>query len=138
MKHKFNTRAKLNFNIDAEYIPAINALSEKLGFEISDGGTRVSAECGDRIGVCLKDGEATLYFNKKHQLFRELGLLCEALKVGKTSLDITEDGHFETVSAMIDASRCAVPTVETAKELIEAGAERLGTSSGAVILEGNK
>lgn len=119
MKHKFNTRAKLNFNIDAEYIPAIKALSEKLGFEISDGGTRVSAECGDRIGVCLKDGEATLYFRKKHQLFRELGLLCEALKAGKACLDITEDGHFETVSAMIDASRCAVPTVETAKELIE-------------------
>ena len=31
-----------------------------------------------------------------------------------------------------------IKTFETAKELIEAGAERLGTSSGAVILEGNK
>lgn len=31
-----------------------------------------------------------------------------------------------------------IKTFETAKALIEAGAERLGTSSGAVILEGNK
>ena len=52
----------------------------------------------------------------------------EDIKIMKANVD---------AHVMVKAST-GIKTFETAKELIEAGAVRLGTSSGAVILEGNK
>ena len=110
---------KMNFKLDRVFIKGVTRLADKLGYEISDDGITVTAIQSERIGVSLKDNLAILYYQKKHHLFRELGILCQKIREGATELDITEDTHFETVSAMIDASRCAVPTVKTAKELIE-------------------
>lgn len=109
---------KLQFNLCNCFDEGIDRLSDLLGFERGDG-IKVSAEEGERVGVSLFNGEAIIYYRKKHQFFRELGLLCQNLRIGITALDITEDTHFETVSAMIDASRCAVPTVRSVKTLIE-------------------
>ena len=116
---------KLNFSVKSDLSFGIEHLKDKLGYEISEDGIRITAEEGSRLGVSFSDGEATVYYQKKHQFFRELCLLVGRLKESDLPFDITEDTHFETVSAMIDASRCAVPTVKTAKELIIAKAKQI-------------
>ncbi|MBQ8583090.1 MAG: beta-N-acetylhexosaminidase [Clostridia bacterium] len=108
---------KLNFNVCPCLDEGIDRLSGILGFERGEG-MAVTAVEGDRTGVCLKEGKATVYYRKKHEFFRELGILVERARTS-SEFDITEDGFFETVSTMIDASRCAVPTVKTAKRLLD-------------------
>lgn len=110
---------KFNFNVNEIFSDGINNLSANLGYEQSSDGITVTAHEGSRIGVSLSEKKATVYYRKKHQFFRELSILSAKVQAGAESLDITEDGHFTEVAAMIDASRCAVPTVKSAKELIE-------------------
>ena len=110
---------KLFFKVHPDLDTGIKILSEILGYKICEDGISVTAQVGDRIGVTLSDGKATIYYNQKHQFFRELCILVDHLRRGEELLDVTEDTHFTTVSAMIDASRCAVPTVDTAKRMIE-------------------
>ena len=108
---------KLNFNVDKSFDLGIDRLAGTLGFERGEG-ISVSAVKGDRIGVSLKDGKAVIYYRDKVQFFRGLGVLIENAKKS-AELDITEDGFFETLSAMIDSSRCGVPTVKTVKGIID-------------------
>lgn len=108
---------KLNFNVDKSFDLGIDRLAGVLGFERGEG-IEVSAVRGDRIGVSLKDGKAVVYYRDKVQFFRGLGVLIENAKKS-AEFDITEDGFFETLSAMIDSSRCGVPTVKTVKSLID-------------------
>ena len=108
---------KLQFNVCSCFDEGINRLADTLGYERGDGIT-VTAVNGDRIGVSLKDGVATIYYREKHHFFRELGLLVEHAK-SASEFDITEDGFFENVSTMIDASRCAVPTVKATKRVLD-------------------
>ena len=108
---------KLNFNVDRSFDLGIERLSGTLGFERGEG-ISVSAVKGEKIGVSLKDGKAVIYYRDKVQFFRGLGVLIENAKKSD-KFDITEDGFFETLSAMIDSSRCGVPTVKTVKGLID-------------------
>lgn len=108
---------KLHFNVDKSFEVGIERLAPILGFEYGDGIT-VTAKEGERIGVSLADGKAVIYYRDRVQFFRGLGILVENAK-DCPKFEIVEDGFFKTVSTMIDASRCAVPTVKTAKRLLD-------------------
>ncbi len=106
-----------HFQVDEQLKTGIDRLRPLLGFEYGKEIT-VRAVEGDRIGVTLKDGEAVIYYKKKFHFFRELGLLVQHSKE-KTAFDLIEDGWFECLSAMLDTSRNAVPTVETVLRMLD-------------------
>ena len=106
-----------NFSVPSDLLVGINRLSPVLGFELGDGIT-VFCEYGDKNGVVLKDGKATIFCTKKNLFFRELGVLVENIKKND-EFEIFEDSYFKTVGTMVDASRCAVPTVDSMKRLFD-------------------
>lgn len=108
----------LSFSVPAELTVGIDRLSPVLGFTVGEGGIAVTAVLGDRLGVSLKDGKATIYYTKKNQFFRELGVLAEQARK-QSEFDLSEDAFFEGISAMIDTSRCGVPTVSSICEMID-------------------
>ena len=108
---------KLNFKIDAELMLGVKRILPLISAEIGEGIT-VEAVKGDKIGVTLKNGNATVYYRDKAQFFRGVGLLVENAKKS-SEFEIFEDGFFKNISAMIDASRCSVPTVKTAKRVLD-------------------
>lgn len=105
------------FTVDKDLLCGIERLKSLLGFEIGDG-IEVFAEKADKNGVTLKDGKAVIYYTRKSVFFRELGLLTENAKK-QNSFEIFEDVFFTELSTMIDASRCAVPTVKSMFRLID-------------------
>ena len=109
---------KLNLNVSKSLYAGAVRLAPILGIEICDNGISVKAVCGRRIGVTMKNGEAIVYYRDRVQFFRGLGLLVENAKKS-AAFDISEDGFFTNISAMIDASRCSVPTVKTAKRVLD-------------------
>ena len=109
-KHVFS------FRVDSELEKGIQRLCPVLNFEIGDG-ILVTAQKGDRLGVTLKDRQAVIYYTKKHLFFRELGILVE--HASKTNFELFEDTFFDTLSTMIDASRCAVQTVTAVKQALD-------------------
>ena len=109
---------KFNFKVDPTFSVGIERLAGVLGYECAGDGITVEAVKGDRIGVSIKKSKATIYYKEKYHFFRELGVLKEKLESGDTK-DVTEDGYFKTVAAMIDASRCSVPTVDSVKRVID-------------------
>ncbi len=110
-------KIKLNFQVDPFFTKGIERLQNILPFEQGDG-IAVTAIKGDRAGVSLKDGKATIYYHKNHYFFRALGLLTEHAQT-KNAFDISEDTFFEELSIMIDTSRCAVPTVDGVNKMID-------------------
>ena len=109
---------KLNLNSCSSFAAAAARLVPLVGAEISDAGIPVEAVQGERIGVSLKGGKATIYYRERVHFFRGLGLLVENAK-RSDRFDITEDGYFTGLSAMIDASRCGVPRVSSVKRIID-------------------
>ena len=109
---------KLNFKVAEEFRAGIERLSGILGYELAQGGVTVKAEKGEKIGVACQNGEATVYYREKAQFYRGIGLLLENLK-NASQFEVFEDGFFEGVSTMIDASRASVPTVASAKRLLD-------------------
>ena len=109
---------KLNFNVSDELLLAARRLFDIIGVTEATDGITVTAKEGERIGVSLKDGVAILYYRKKVHFFRGLALLVENAKKSD-EFDITEDGYFTGLSAMIDASRCGVPRVSSVKRIID-------------------
>ena len=105
------------FNTDSEFLCGIERLKPLLGFETGDG-IEVSAEKSETNGVTLKNGKAVIYYTRKSIFFRELGILVENAG-NKAEFEIFEDSFFTELSTMIDASRCAVPTVKTMFRLID-------------------
>ena len=108
---------KLNFKVDKTFDEGIKRLRELLGYECGDGIT-VYAERGEKIGVKLSDGVATIYYRDKVQFFRGIGVLIENAK-NSSQFEIFEEGHFTTLSAMVDASRCSVPKVESVFRVLD-------------------
>ena len=108
---------KFNFEVSDEFEEGIRRLSGVLGYEIGDGIT-VKAERADRSGVILKNGVATIFYERKHLVWRQLSVLCEMS--GKTSeFEIYDDGHFKTLGVMVCVSRGMVPRVETLKKYLD-------------------
>jgi len=108
----------LNFKCDSDLAKAILRLKDIYGFEISNEGLPVYAVCGEKVGAAFKDGVATIYYNRKHQFFRELGVLLQNMKSEK-EFEIYEDNHFKTMGVMIDTSRCGVPKVSSINKMID-------------------
>ncbi len=108
---------KFELIVPEEFFTGISRLLPLLGAEEGKG-IRVTAKESDRTGVTLADGEAVIYYAKKHLFFRELSVLVTEAKE-KTTFEWWEDGQFELLSTMIDSSRCAVPTVKTVKALLD-------------------
>jgi len=112
-----NTILKFKFNVDKELLSASTRLCDILGFEMGRG-IEVTAEKSGKTGVVLKKGKAHITYAKKHLFFRELGILVEHAKEND-EFEYWEEEYFECVSAMIDASRGAVPSVSGMKTLID-------------------
>ena len=93
---------KLNFKINQDFEVGISRLAPILGYEISEKGISVSAIEGDKIGVTLKEGAATIYHKNKVQFFRGIGVLLENMKKA-SEFEVFFDTHFDTLSGMIDA-----------------------------------
>ena len=108
---------KLEFNVDPELLLGAKRILPLLGAEMGCGIT-VTAVKGDRIGVSLRNSAATIYYRDKVQFYRGIGVLLENAKKS-SDFEITEDGYFKNISAMIDSSRCGVPTVKTVKRIID-------------------
>lgn len=101
---------QLHFDVDAGLHEGARRLQSLLGFTEGAEGITVTAVPGDRAGVTLKDGHATIHYPKKNYFFRGLGLLCQHARQ-KEAFAVWEDTFFEEVSLMLDVSRMAVPTV---------------------------
>lgn len=112
-----NKTLNLNFNVDKDLLVGVERLKKVIGYELGEGIT-VKAEMGDKLGVSLKNGNAVIYYTKKHLFFRELGVLVENAR-RSDEFDITEDGFFDVVSTMIDTSRNGVPTVATINKMMD-------------------
>ena len=107
----------LKFKVNSEFEAGINNLSKILDYNTTKDIT-VTAEKGDRIGVSLDGSSAVIYYRDKVQFFRGIGVLLENIKVSD-KFEIFDDGFFETITTMIDTSRCAVPTVKTLKTIVD-------------------
>ena len=101
-----------------ELYEGLERLKDKLNFSLSDCGVSVEAVKGGENRVCFKNNRAKITYTKKNLFFRLLGVLLENLSK-KVELDIVQDSFFQGVSAMIDTSRCGVPTVESICEMID-------------------
>ena len=107
----------LSFDIDAALLEGVKRLKDILGFSMGNG-IVVSAIEGNQTGVTLHDGQAVIYYTRKHLFFRELGVLVE--KASQCNdFEHFEDDFFENISVMLDASRCAVPTVATVNRMMD-------------------
>ena len=107
---------KLHFLVDESFRPGIARLLPLLGVEEGEG-IEVRAVEGERVGVTLEAGEAVIYYRRRHEFFRELGLLAERME--EVSFSLFEDSFFEDLSVMVDTSRCGVPTVASLCELLD-------------------
>jgi len=102
---------KLNFIVSEIFLEGAKRLEDVLGYEISDSGIKVFAVEGDRAGVALKNGEATIYYKSKVQFFRGIGVLIENVKKS-AEFELFFDTYFDMVSTMLDTSRCAVASIK--------------------------
>ena len=104
---------KIFFSVPEELSVGIERLAPVLGYEIvsENADLFVEAEPAAHTGLELKNGRAVISYARRHLFFRELGLAVEHAR--EVSFSLVEDNAFVTVGTMIDASRCAVPTVET-------------------------
>jgi len=112
-----NNTLKFSFNVDSDLMVGIERLKNVLGYEIGEG-ISVTAVKGERLGVSFKNGEAVIYYPKKHLFFRELGVLVEHARISD-ECEITEDGFFDVVSTMIDVSRNGVLKVKAVNKMID-------------------
>ena len=108
---------KLNFKVEKELIAPAERLSGILGFEIGEE-IEVTAVKGERVGVSLKNGKATIYYKEKNHFFREIGILVENAKKSD-SFDISEDSFFTMTGVMMDTSNYHIITVAGMKKFLD-------------------
>ena len=110
---------KFKFDVPTDFSEGINRLSSLLKFDLGEGGITVRAEkTTDRLGVCLKDKNAIIYYTQKCTFFREVGVLAETAKK-ESSFETSEELCFDAPGFMLDASRGAVATVKTVKRVLD-------------------
>ena len=107
---------KLQINANKDLQKGTERLAKLLGVELGSG-IKINAVCGDRIGASLKDGEGVIYYKEKCHFFRELGVFVQNARKSD-SFDITEDGFFNTVGLMFNATHTS-PTVSAMCEYID-------------------
>lgn len=96
----------------------INILTCDLDIELAEDGIPVEIESGTgNIEVRMNKGSGYIGFDKKIHFFRAVGLFVEALRKND-SFKIIEEPQFESNGIMIDASRNAVPKVDSVKQIL--------------------
>ena len=103
----------------SELLAGINALSQKLGYELSENAdytVSVKKENGG-LKIVKNQKNIEIAYEEKIHFFRALGLLIE--KINEESFEINEKPHFKTVGVMLDASRGQVPNVKNIKMFLE-------------------
>lgn len=108
---------RLSFRVDEAFHTGIDRLKKVLEFRTGEG-IEVTAVQGEKNGVTLAEGKAVIYYSRKHLFFRQLGVLVEHART-ETEFSLFEDDFFQTVSVMIDTSRCAVPTFLSVSRLLD-------------------
>lgn len=97
----------------------IQLLEKRLGYIVSQEGLPVVVKQNSNgLRVHGDKDRVEILYHEKVQFFRALGLMLEHLESGKP-FDITESPNFTTIGTMVDVSRNAVLTVESAKTLLE-------------------
>ena len=110
---------KINFYGDvADLMPGIEELSADLGISTESSGFPVEVQkSGTGLRISLKQSSALIcYGGGKSQFFRALSHL--TAHIGQAPLEINESSAFDTLGAMVDASRNTVPTVMTIKTFL--------------------
>lgn len=101
----------------AEILPGFHALAGELGLVPDAGGVPVEVRKQKTgLHVSLQDGTGVLSYGKKPEFFRALGHL--AAHLAEPKFEVSENGCFDTLCVMADASRNAVPTVGSVKRLL--------------------
>lgn len=89
------------------------------GFVISDDGINVEIiKSGDGFSIKGKDGQYTLTYGQKYELFRAIAILVGLIEKGDNDIDIHGKSSFEMCGVMLDCSRRAVPKKETVIKLL--------------------
>ncbi len=112
---------KLNFKGDiADIKEGLSLISERMGFALEESGVCVDVTKADD-GLCAfaKDGKYEIKYSTKAEFFRALSFLVFNIKKGEENFEICEKAKIKTSGYMLDLSRCAVLTVESAKDIIE-------------------
>lgn len=107
----------LHFNVDPALYTGIRRLADLLGFTEDAKGVEVTAVEGNRAGVVKNRNSAVIYYRKKAEFFRELGVLCE--HGAEESFSLFEDTAFTELSVMVDTARFGVATVEAIGRLCD-------------------
>ena len=102
------------YNVDKRFFTGITRIERLFESDVKRDIVVSACRC-DKIGVLLSGNNATIYYNKEHIFFRELGFLFENCG---SDFELFEDDHFSDISTMIDTSRGAVPKVESVKNLL--------------------
>lgn len=107
----------LSFDVPAELSKGLLRVEKTLNFVVGKPSPlSVVAVRGDANTVSLSDGNAKITYTEVHMFFRLLDLLLE--HADEEGYTCHEEIPFETVGLMLDASRGAVPTVESACRML--------------------
>lgn len=107
----------LSFHAPEELSEGIGRVAAPLCFVTGEPAElTVTARRGSDNTVSLSRGEAEITYTDMHLFFRLLGLLLE--HADEASFTLREERPFQTVGLMLDASRGAVPTVESACRML--------------------
>lgn len=85
-----------------------------LGIAVADDGAPLRVRPGDKIAAARENGEVILTYRAKNEIFRALTLIGRLPE----GYEISQDGKFDLLCYMADASRNAVFSVAGAKKMI--------------------
>ncbi len=100
---------------DRSLLVGASELASMLGLRFTSSGTTVEARVGEALSVCRNGEGYLLTYRRKHEFFRALSLLADALKKGSEHV---ERGRYDMLCYMADVSRNAVLNMDGAKRLI--------------------
>ena len=90
-------------------------LAELLSMERAEDGIPLRLEAADHPGGYVQGGKAVITYSSRHQIWRELGLLCEKLEM-QDCFACREEPAYQDLGVMLDCSRNGVLTVEAVKD----------------------
>lgn len=105
----------LSTDNDALLLPGMQQLYKILGIECAGDGVTVQAQKGDQLRVFEKDGTWHITYSRHVEFYRAAALALRCMQTGQSA---EETARFESCGLMLDASRNAVPTVESVKDIL--------------------
>lgn len=105
----------MKFYIPDDLKKGVEIIADKY---FSEKNISVKAVQSEKIGVELKNSEATIFYDKKITFFREFGIFAEKIRT-ENNFFVYEERQFENCGVMLDLSRNGVMKVESVKRYIE-------------------